>query len=155
MILWTLIACSWHAAAPEPPVERIDAFAIAARGQTMMGQALVVSDANQTSLHALTPAGTSLFSVEVVDGEATVKSPDAELSGWLERLPFARDLSVLYRYDCLDRCRADQWKLVRKEDGLRVTGPGGPAWLTVDGAGRSVLKDSRRGYTLTVVKQAE
>lgn len=150
-MIWLLAACSWHTAAPLPAVERLDAFAIEARGSVMAGQALVVTDSEGASLHALTPAGTTLFTVEVHGSDTTVSSASPDLGVWLERLPFARDLAVLYRYECADRCKAGPWKLVVGAEGTKVRGPGGPALLARE-EGRFVLHDSLRGYTLTVAK---
>lgn len=153
MILW-LLACAMHPAVPLGPVERIDAFAIEARGQTMAGMALVASDAEQITLQALTPVGNAMFTVSVVDHHSEVDSPQPDLALWLGRMPFARDLSALYRYECTQRCKAGAWTLISTDNQTKIRGPGGRATLRTDDS-TWVLSDLRRGYTLTVFRGAE
>ena len=61
MILW-LTSCALHQATPLGPVERLDAFAIEARGNTMAGMAMVASDGEDilgTEVHELLGMGCS------------------------------------------------------------------------------------------------
>lgn len=144
-----LTACSWHQPPPAVAIERVDSFAIEARGHQMLGQALVASGPDQTALVALTPTGNELFTVTVQGGAATVVSTDPDLGHWLERIPFARDLTALYRRDCDTRCRDNGLAYIPTTTGAKLRGPGGPAKLSREGRQRTI-RDRRRGYSLTV-----
>ena len=131
------------------PFQGTGAFVIRAGERSFGGAAVVeVSDATYTLL-GLTPSGTALFTVRDDGTGLAVTSPDPAMSQVLGRIPVERDLWLLYRLRCDDRCRAEGGTLTVVDDVLRWRGAGGPATVTRDGA-RSTLVDARRGYTLTV-----
>lgn len=151
IVLW-LAGCLWAPARLLADSERADAFAIEAHGNTIAGTALVVHHAGEVTLHAIAPTGTDLFEVRVGPGGATVDAADPSLGAWLERMPFHRDLTALYRAACdVERCRYEDFRLVRGASAWRISGPGGAATYAVDAAGGWRLHDRRRGYTLRVI----
>jgi len=150
--LLLLAGCTWAPAHLLGDAEHEDQFALAAHGHVLAGTALVATHDGVATLHALAPTGTDLFQVTVDAGGAAITSPDDDLAARLRKIPFDRDLSVLYRLRCdAPRCKAERWRLVRRPDGWRVRGPGGPATLVRDGD-RWRLTDPVRGYTLTVAE---
>lgn len=146
MIVW-LMACAHTPAEILPAVRRTDPFVIEASAR-IAGLAIVVVEDDDWALQALTPTGLSLFTARANE---EVIAPD-EMKPILARLPFERDLWLLYRLRCADRCRTPKGHL-RVKDGVgRWRGAGGPARVTTDG-NAFVLRDPRRGYTLKVVVQ--
>ncbi|MCA9494883.1 MAG: hypothetical protein KC621_33370 [Myxococcales bacterium] len=155
MIAWALAA--W-AAPPEATLpdhgEHVDLFAIEGHGHGFGGLGIVVHDGPTMVLEALTPAGPSLFTVRVEDGQTTIDALDEGLADFLRRLPFDRDLAALYLVDGTERLSLLGWTIVPKSDGWVIKGPKGRARVRRDGEAR-VLRDRLRGYTLTVRPQEQ
>ena len=142
-------ACGLPPASVLPPVESLHGFAMEARGHTFAGLAAVSVGPRPWQLDVLMPTGNSLFSVQVGD-EVQVQAGMPELEEVLARIPFERDLALLYRYRCEgSRCRAGRWRLVAQGEGWSLRGPGGRATLVRQGQ-LLVLHDPRRGYTMRV-----
>lgn len=148
------VACAARTEAiVRPPVEATDGFVIRA-GERAMGGAAVVSVTDTSyALLGLGPTGSALFTIRAEDGEVEVTAPDDGMAAVLRRLPVERDLWLLYRLRCEDRCRADHGTIT-VVPGAGVTtyawrGLGGKATMTLaDGA--ATLEDTRRGYAITV-----
>jgi hypothetical protein len=130
-------------------------FVFEVHDQSFMGIALVNIQQPDASLIALSPAGHSLFTITAspTTMEATAVSPGLE--DVLRRLPFHRDLQLLYMYSCLGqpRCRVGGGRLreVRHNGSLvrQWRGPGGRA--DVEFTPQRASLHSRRGdYTLKV-----
>lgn len=151
MIPWLLAACAHLPPATAlPPVEGTDGFVIRAGDRSLGGLAAVSVSDERFALLGLTPAGTSLFSIQGREGEPPeVAAPDPEMARVLGLLPFERDLWLLYRWRCEARCRTEHGRLLREGDTLRWRGRGGPATVEL-GESRTVLTDPRRHYTVTV-----
>ena len=156
MILALLLAC-----APKLPLvaptrqEHVDQFALTRGEHTFAGMAVVVLEGPKVTLQALTPAGSALFTIEATAEEIQVRAPDPQMAALLERLPFHRDLMLVYAWSCPPgRCAADGGTIREQpeDNGLlrRWRGPGGPATLHLQ-PGKAVLTDPLRRYTLTVV----
>jgi len=151
-LLVLLSGCAWGPARVLADGEHADMFALESHGHAIGGTALVAHVGGTVTLHAIAPTGTDLFEVRVGPSGAEIRSPDEALAGWLDRVPFHRDLTALYRATCdTDRCRFEAFRIVRRETSWRISGPGGPATWTADPAGGWRLSDRRRGYTLRVV----
>ncbi len=151
MILAFFLACAARSpAAVGPPVETTSAFLLEAFGRKLGGTAVVsVTDADWALL-GLGPGGAAVFSVRSAAGAVTATAPDEAMAAALGKMPLERDLWLLYRWQCADRCRTDGGVLDRDGDRLAWRGRGGPASI-VRTEGRAVLTDPRRGYRLTVV----
>lgn len=151
-MFFALLACAHSPATLAPPVEAVDSFRLDVHGRSVMGTAIVRTDGDQIRMQAITPAGTSLFSVTVQDGQQQVTSADPELTALLDRLPFYRDLPLTYVYRCeAERCEAGGWRFRATESGWRVKGPGGP--MRIETGPPLRLIDGRRGVTTTIVPQ--
>lgn len=133
-----------------PPVETTGQFLLGAFGRQIAGTAVVTVNDTSWALLGLGPTGNAWFTVRSVDGEVDVTAPDDGMAQVLGRIPLERDLWLLYRWSCADRCRADGGTLVTDGDTVQWRGHGGPATVVRTGA-RAVLTDPRRGYTLTVL----
>lgn len=144
-----LAACLLPPATVRPDVDAVHGFALEAHGHAMAGMAAVAVAEGDWRLDALLPTGTALFSVRVTADGTTVDAADPALGAWVGRIPFDRDLAALYRYACVDRCRAGRWTLRVRDGATRIRGPGGPATLT-EADGVRVLTDGARGYVLKV-----
>lgn len=152
--LLLLLACATRAPAElGPPVQDAGGFLIRAGETSMAGMAVVAIEDDSFTLQALTPTGLSLFSIRGDADGTEVSAPSDAMEQVLRRIPFERDLWLLYRLDCETRCRARGGTLTATEDGLRWRGPGGPA-VVVHEADRSVLKDRRRRYELVILEEA-
>src|SRR5688572_2686566 len=90
-----------------PPVQTTDLFLLHAFDRDLAGTAVVSVDDDGWALLGLGPTGTAWFTVRSVDGEVSVTAPDDRMADVLRRIPLDRDLPLLYRYSCEDRCRAD------------------------------------------------
>ncbi len=157
MIATLWLGCvGWPVAPPPPSVEVYHQFAIEARGRAFAGMAVVRIDGPAYSLVAITPGGVELFSVSGDGDQDSVSAPQEDLEAILGRLPFDRDLHLLYSWSCgpTARCRVGGGWIEEgpsPEGWLRSwTGPGGPALVTIED-GRATLEDPRRGYRLKVV----
>lgn len=147
-----LLACVKAPIDLGPPVETVQQFKLESAFGTMAGIAVVNLDEDFT-LQALSPAGFALFTVDD-DG---VTAPDEGWAATLERIPFSRDMHLVYRWSCPRRCEVDGGtvKQTSTDDAVERSyrGEGGPASVQISD-GRAVLEDSRRRYTLTVLSEA-
>lgn len=152
-MMWlAFFACTHSPGTLAPPVEAVDSFRLDVHGRSVMGTAIVRTDGGKIRMQALTPAGTALFAVTVVEGQQEVTSADPELTALLDRLPFYRDLPLTYIYGCdASRCQAGPWSYRATATGWRVRGPGGPVRIETGPPLR--LHDRRRGVTTTIVPQ--
>ena len=152
-MLLTLLACAKTPLELGPPVETVQQFKLESPVGTMAGIAVVKLD-EDFAMQALSPAGFALFTVE---GDA-VEAPDETWAAALELIPFSRDMHLVYRWSCPDRCSVEggRIKQILNEDGnvaRRYRGDGGPATVVIED-GKAVLVDPRRRYTLTVLSEA-
>lgn len=133
-------------------VEAVDQFALTAHGHTFAGLAVVQVDDPDASLSALTPAGIALFDVRLTAlDDAQVRSPDPGMTAVLERIPFGRDLALLYRWRCpVSTCVTPYGRLRVDGDQTTWTGRQGRATVQWSETGAE-LTDPRRGYSLRVV----
>ena len=150
--LFLLAACGAVPAINRPPLETVDQFAIHARGSTMAGLAAVVVENDTITLQALSPAGLQIFTVQASSTDVAVSAANEDMKKVLERMPFYRDLSLLYRWRCeAKRCKTDLGSIRQKGATEWVWhGKGGRALLTLEN-GNTQLHDPLRGYTLKVV----
>ncbi|MFH1469548.1 MAG: hypothetical protein ABIO70_34505 [Pseudomonadota bacterium] len=159
--LLALSACA-HA----PPVTPLEGrqevvcqFAIAAHGQRFAGLMAAALTPEGVQVSALTPAGTELFRVSDLGGDTEVSAPDPTWEPWLARLPFRRDLSLVFAWSCpAGRCAAGGGVLTERalpEGGVERSwrGPDGPVVAEIV-PGRAVLTDERRGTTVTLAGEA-
>ena len=139
--------------------ERVVQFAIQAQGHSFAGLIAAVFEGDGVEVAALTPAGTELFRVARHGDQVEVHSPDEDWTPWLERLPFDRDLPLVFLWDCPQgRCVVHDGVLRQRSTeagGLVRTwrGSAGPVSATIV-EGRAVISDPRRGYTVTLVGEA-
>ena len=134
-----------------PPLQAADSFRISAGDQTLAGLAFVRVNDDAFDLQAVTPTGVALFAVHGGDDGVGVTAPDDGMAKALGLIPFERDLWLLYRWRCADRCRADGGTLTVDGEHVSWRGRGGPAEVVL-GADRATLTDPRRGYELLVVR---
>lgn len=139
--------------------ERVCQFAITAHGHSFAGLMAAVLEDGGVEVAALTPTGTELFRVSRHGEQVVVRAPDPGWVPWLERLPFERDLPLVFLWSCpAERCWVEGG-VVRQEstdDGGLVRswrGPGGPVSATIH-PGRAVISDTRRGYVVTLAGEA-
>ncbi|MEQ1508451.1 MAG: hypothetical protein ABMB14_39840, partial [Myxococcota bacterium] len=133
-----------------PPVQATNAFVLSAFDRSLGGTAVVAVDDTSWALLGLGPAGTALFTVRSEGGQTAVTAPDDRMAEVLGRMPLERDLWLLYRWQCDDRCRTDHGRIDVDGDTTRWRGRDGRATIvTTDG--RRVLEDPLRHYTLTVL----
>ena len=154
MSLMQLLSCVKAPLQPSERVEALHQFKLESPLGTMAGLAVVVVDEEEFVLQALTPAGVALFTVE----EGRVSAPDENWEAVLARIPFERDMRLVYGWPCeAPRCELPQGRLSqeRTDAGLvrRYRGPGGPATVTLT-EGKAVLVDPRRRTTLTMLGEA-
>ncbi|HJN76100.1 MAG TPA: hypothetical protein QGF58_19365 [Myxococcota bacterium] len=147
-----LLACVKTPIELGPPVEAVQQFKLESPFGTLAGVAVVSLD-EVFVLQALTPAGVALFTVE---GDE-VSAPDEGWAETLELIPFSRDMHLVYRWSCPQRCEVEGGMVRQRltEEGIerRYRGQGGPATVVVTD-GEAVLEDPRRRYTLTVLSEA-
>ena len=161
ILLLALLGCV-HA----PPVAPLEGrrevvcqFAIAAHGQRFAGLMAAALTPEGVEVSALTPAGTELFHVASRGGVTEVAAPDPAWEPWLERLPFRRDLSLVFAWSCpTGRCAAGGGVLTERAlpgGGIERVwrGPDGPVVGEIV-PGRAVLTDARRGTTVTLAGEA-
>ncbi len=141
-----------------PPAQRLEVvhqFAIHTRGRSFAGLGVAVFEGERVDFVALSPAGTEIFSVSHQAGEAQITAPDPAWIPWLERLPFHRDLALVFAWSCPEgRCAVAGGRLRERRlaDGsLRRTwrGPEGPVRAEIH-EGQAIVLDPRRGYQVTV-----
>lgn len=133
-----------------PPFQGTDGFVIRAGDRTMGGAAVVEVGDGGFALIGLAPSGTALFTVrDAGTGQIEVTAPDPAMADVLRRIPTRRDLWLLYRWRCPDRCRAEGGVLTLRGGEVRWRGRGGPARVVREGS-KATLTDPRRGYSLTV-----
>ncbi len=154
MSLMLLLACVKSPLSSSERVEALHQFKLESPLGTLAGMAVVVVSEDEFVLQALTPAGMALFTVE---GDS-VRAPDPAWAAVLERIPFERDMRLVYGWPCAEpRCELPQGRLAqeRTDEGLvrRYRGPGGPATATIT-EGKAVLVDPRRRTTLTMLGEA-
>jgi hypothetical protein len=152
-MLMLLTACLHRAPASAGSMQGVHAYKIEAFGQTLAGLGVFASDGDELVFQSLTPAGTVLFQVrDTADGDPVVTAPDETMAAMLGRIPWYRDLSLLFRWECDDTvCSTETGRVRPIEDGLTYRGGGGRASVTdVDDV--MELVDPKRRYTLTVVK---
>lgn len=141
-----------------PPVETVQQFKLESPFGTMAGMAVVVLE-ESFALQGLSPAGTALFTVT----DEGVTAPDEGWAAALERIPFERDMRLVYQWACTDasgRCTHDDATIRQTlevgDDATwierRYRGPSGPATVRLRD-GMAVLEDPRRRYTLTVISE--
>ncbi len=143
-----LLACARGTLAPTPVVEGPAQLKLESARGTVAGLAVVVVTPERFVLQALTPAGVELFSAS----DEGVTAPDPSWVATLERLPFERDLRLIFAWECPEgACAVPAGGRVWQAEGLRhYRGPGGPARVELSPR-KAVLRDPRRGYTLTIV----
>lgn len=148
-----LMGCLHRPLAEVRPVEEVAGFKIEVLGTTIAGTGVFVEEGDQLVFQALTPAGTALFSVrDGVDSEPEVQAPKEEMAEMLARIPWYRDLSLLFRWDCPQgRCTVETGRIIQTPDARRYRGEGGPATVTLT-AETVELWDPRRRYRLTVLR---
>jgi hypothetical protein len=159
--LLALLACAHPppAAAPAARQEVVCAFAIDARGRTLAGLMAAVLTPDGVEVSALTPTGLELFRVSSHGGVAQVAAPDPAWEPWLARLPFERDLPLVFAWSCpAGRCAAGGGVLRERAlpgGGVRRAwrGPEGPVVAEIV-PGQAVLRDPRRGFTVTLAGEA-
>lgn len=145
--------------APAERSEYVDQFAIIRGEHAFAGTAVVVIDTQEVVLQALTSAGTALFEVRTGADHHTVRAPDPGMTELLERLPFFRDLMLVYAWRCPSgRCSAQGgriWEELQADGSVtrRWRGERGTAIVRLQ-PGRAELRDPSRGYTLVVVGEA-
>ncbi len=160
-LLLVLLACAPKHALEVSPVreERVCQFAIQARGQTFAGMMAAVLEGGGVEVAALTPAGTELFRVSRAGERVEVRAPEPAWEPWLARLPFDRDLHLVFLWDCpQERCAVAEGVLMQRaldDGGVQRTwkGPGGPVSAMIH-PGKAVITDARRGYTVTLAGEA-
>ncbi len=138
-----------------PPHQAVHQFVIEAGEHQVVGTAIVDVTETGVTLQAISPAGLLLFQVEATAGSAELSGPAmaTEMGPWLRRMPFARDLFLLYRWRCPQgRCRTPTGTLRRYREGLRWRGHGGATTFACV-PDRCELTDNLRGYRLLVVGQ--
>ncbi len=161
LLLLTLLACApkHTLEVADTRQERVCQFAISAHGRSFAGVMAAVLEDGGVEVAALTPAGTELFRVSQQGQDVEVSAPDASWEPWLERLPFQRDLPLVFLWHCpVERCAVEGGVLSQRAlpgGGLerRWRGPGGPVTATIT-PGRAVIVDPRRGYTVTLAGDA-
>jgi len=122
--------------------------------QVFAGLAAINIGPNRATLEALSIAGPSLFTVHATADHLQVTAPDPRMAAVLQRIPFWRDLSLLYRWSCPStKCGVDGGTVENIGDVVRYRGSGGPASLRREEK-VATLDDLRRGYSLTVVGDA-
>jgi len=148
-----LLACLHRPPAVVHSVEHVAGFKIEILGSTLAGTGVFAEEGDAVVFQALTPAGTALFSVrDSGTAQPQVVAPDEDLAAMLERLPWYRDLSLLFRWSCPEgRCTTETGRIRESEDSRRYRGDGGPATVRILDDGLE-LTDPRRRYTLTVLK---
>lgn len=148
---WGLMACAARAPAEVgPPVQATRAFLLEGHGMTIGGAAVIAVGDEDWALLGLGPTGTALFTVRSQNGEVTTTAPDEGMASALAKMPLERDLWLLYRWTCAERCRVVNGVLTVAGDEVRWRGRRGPATIRrIDG--KTILVDPRRGYRLTVL----
>ena len=148
-----LLACLHRPPAAVLPVEQVAGFKIEVLGTTIAGTGVFAEEGEGLVFQALTPAGTALFTVRDEGGqEPEVTAPSEEMEEMLARIPWHRDLSLLFRWDCPQgRCTVETGRVVQTSDTRRYRGEGGPATVTLTEE-RLELWDPRRRYRLTVLR---
>lgn len=131
--------------------EHIVSLGIAAHGHRFGGLAIIEFEGEDWSLTALSPAGPALFTVQRRGGVSEVWSAFPEWTPWLARLPFDRDLRLLYSGDP-PACAWGEAKIVPCGHSRVWRGAPGPARVRTNKAGGRELRDPWRGYTLTVLE---
>lgn len=154
--------CSHHAGPPATladPGEVVEQFALRATmpgagEQVFAGLAAIRIDHDHAQLEALSIAGPALFSVVATPTSLEITSPDPRMTAVLQRIPFWRDLAMLYIWECeRDACSVEGGRLIPDENGTTYKGRGGRATLSREG-NITHIDDHRRGYSLTVVGSA-
>ncbi len=152
-LLW-MLGCP-RAGGPAVALDAIEApaqFALRTPGRDIAGGAFVRTTADgEIWLVATTPIGTELFRVHVNGAEQEVRAAVPEMEPVLNRIPFSRDLALVYRWRCAaPPCKTALGRLTQDGDAMRWRGHGGGARVRV-GAGEVVLVDDRRSYELRVI----
>lgn len=157
MPLILALACAKAPIELGPPIETMQQFKLESPFGTLGGMAVVVLD-DDFVLQALSPAGTAIFTVT----DEGVSAPDEGWAAALERIPFERDMLLVYRWSCpTGRCSTETGGKVTQttETDDEATwversyrGPSGPATVRIRD-GKAVLEDGRRRYTLTVISE--
>lgn len=141
---------------PAPPitsVETVNQFALR-RGDRILAGAMVLSiGPDRLRMDALTPAGTALFRVTATARQTEVVAPDPKWAPIIAQLPLRRDLLLVHAWSCpVGRCSVDSGTIRESVEAgstvRRYRGAGGPAEVRLS-AGRAVLEDPRRVYTVT------
>ncbi|MCB9764723.1 MAG: hypothetical protein H6739_33415 [Alphaproteobacteria bacterium] len=149
-----LLSCAPHAP-PKPPLEAVTQLALTRSGHSLAGLAAISVTPDLAQLQVISAGGVELFSVQATPEDVTAQAPDPELAGLIERVPFYRDLSLVFTWRCPEaRCQVGGGRLRVERDAGRTLlhwrGPGGPATVALE-RGRATLSDPRRGYVLTVL----
>lgn len=136
-------------------LEAVARFSIQRGELSLLGTAIVVVEGEHTRMAALSPMGTTIFSVDAVPGRAQVQAPDPRWARQLGRIPFNRDLLLVYGWSCSQaRCRAGAGTITEEDrEGVtwrRFRGPHGPARARISAA-NAVVTDPLRRYTLTLL----
>jgi hypothetical protein len=160
LLLLALTGCAHHPPATlAAPGEFVEQFALRASipgagEQVFAGLAAIRISPENASLEALSVAGPALFSVEASAESLQVSAPDPRMEAVLARIPFWRDLALLYLWQCeAGICELEGGRLIATDGDITYKGRGGGASLTRDG-NVARIDDPRRGYSLTVVGSA-
>ena len=157
LLLVVLVAC-----APKHTLEVMDTrqervcqFAIQAHGHSFAGLMAAVLEDGGVEVSAMTPAGTELFRVARLGEQVDVRAPDPSWVPWLERLPFDRDLALVFLWGCpVERCAVEGGVVTQRPlDGGGIVrtwrGPAGAVSAVIQ-PGKAVISDTRRGYVVTL-----
>lgn len=150
ILLLAGLARALDCAAPVVPDAPVQA-AISLHGHALGGLGLVSLEPERWSLSMLSPVGIELFTVSGPPQQVD-QAPDA-WAPWLGKIPFERDLRLAFT-PVDGRCEVAGGHLRARRDGLVWRGPGGRASARREGD-RVLIRDRRRGYTLTLVLPAE
>lgn len=153
LLLLALLAC-----APKQVLEisaerreLVCQFAIRAYGRSFAGLMAAALEGGGVEVSALTPAGTEIFHVSRHGEQVSVRAPDPAWEPWLARLPFDRDLALVFAWHCpSERCQVAGGVLRQRslDDGALERswrGPGGPVSAVIR-PGKASITDPRRGY---------
>ncbi len=153
--LLLLAACATRGPAVQRPAwEGSSQFSIESGSGRFLGTAIVRFDDSSYELRGVTLTGITLFTARGDGDRDTVEAPDPTMERTLRHIPFGRDLDLVWRLECADRCQTPRGRLTNRADGVtRWRGEGGPATVRREGD-LVVVEDRQRNYTLTVVGRA-
>lgn len=152
----------------EPPalVDAVYSVGLVSHGHTLGGTGIVTMDGGRWSLTLLSPGGLELFTASGPPPAVATGIP--AWAPYLKKLPFERDLWLAFTVVPGGRCTVGGGTLRARGAGTTGEGPAGEdetgetprrtVWRGAGGraradatAGRVVVRDPRRRYTLTLV----